>query len=62
MTGTWVLMGAVGLATAGLLVLGVLGMRLWLDVRSLAKQVDGAAQALTGAAEELGESVESVRR
>ncbi|MCX4750167.1 hypothetical protein OG455_32430 [Kitasatospora sp. NBC_01287] len=57
MTATWLLMAAVGLATAGLVVLGVLGLRLWLDVRGLAAQVDGAARALAGAAEELGESV-----
>jgi hypothetical protein len=53
----WTVVGAVALATAGLLVLGVLGMRLWLDVRGLAKQVDGAARALAGAAEELDRSV-----
>ncbi|WP_329562667.1 hypothetical protein [Kitasatospora sp. NBC_01266] len=56
MTATWLVMAAVGLATAGLLVLGVLALRLWLDVRGLAEQVDTAARALAGAAEELGES------
>ncbi|MDH6117597.1 hypothetical protein [Kitasatospora sp. GAS204B] len=56
MTVTWLLMAAVGLATAGLLVLGMLGLRLWLDVRGLAEQVDTASRALAGAAEELGES------
>ncbi|MGF1431240.1 hypothetical protein [Kitasatospora sp. LaBMicrA B282] len=57
MTGTWLLMAAVGLATAGLLVLGVLGLRLWLDVHGLAKEVDAASRALTEAAGELGDSV-----
>jgi hypothetical protein len=49
----WTLMGAVGLATAGLLVLGVLAVRLWTDVRALARQVDGAARALAAAGEQL---------
>jgi hypothetical protein len=49
----WTLMGAVGLATLGLLVLGVLALRVWVDVRGLAKQVDTASRALAGAAEEL---------
>ncbi|MFE0460122.1 hypothetical protein ACFW1A_12830 [Kitasatospora sp. NPDC058965] len=49
----WTLMAAVGLATAGLLVLGVLAVRLWADVRALARQVDGASRALAAAGEEL---------
>ncbi|WP_181442424.1 hypothetical protein [Streptomyces tateyamensis] len=49
----WTLMAAVGLATAGLLVLGVLVVRLWVDVRALAVQVDGAARALAAAGEQL---------
>jgi hypothetical protein len=48
---TWILLAVVGLATAGLLVLGVLAMRVWLDVRGLARQVDAASRALGGAAE-----------
>ncbi|MDH6140610.1 MULTISPECIES: hypothetical protein [Kitasatospora] len=50
---TWVLLAVVGLATAGLLVLGVLAMRVWVDVRGLARQVDTASRALAGAAEEV---------
>jgi hypothetical protein len=50
---TWILLAVVGLATAGLLVLGVLAMRVWLDVRGLARQVDSASRALAGAAEEV---------
>ncbi|MEV7596128.1 hypothetical protein AB0O91_01905 [Kitasatospora sp. NPDC089797] len=54
---SWMLVAAVLLATAGLLVLGVLAIRLWLDVRALAKGVDAAARALTGASEELAAAV-----
>ncbi|WP_344438738.1 hypothetical protein [Kitasatospora nipponensis] len=53
----WTLVGAVALATAGLLVLGVLAMRLWLDVRGLAREVDTATRSLAGAAEELDRAV-----
>ncbi|MER7849186.1 hypothetical protein ABTZ03_35190 [Kitasatospora sp. NPDC096077] len=54
---SWMLVAAVLLATAGLLVLGVLAIRLWLDVRALAKGVDAAARALTEAAGELASAV-----
>ncbi len=54
---SWMLVAAVLLATAGLLVLGVLAVRLWLDVRALAKGVDAASRALAGAAEDLAASV-----
>ncbi|MEU5385031.1 hypothetical protein AB0O31_18615 [Kitasatospora cineracea] len=47
----WTLVGAVLLSTAGLLVLGVLALRLWLDVRALAREVDGAVGALQRAGE-----------
>ncbi|GAA1381907.1 hypothetical protein GCM10009639_00400 [Kitasatospora putterlickiae] len=47
---------AVLLATAGLLVLGVLAVRLWLDVRALAKGVDAASRALAEAAGDLAAS------
>jgi len=47
----WTLVGAVLLCTAGLLVLGVLGLRLWLDARALAREVDGAVSALRRAGE-----------
>ncbi|WP_262987063.1 hypothetical protein [Streptomyces sp. CBMA156] len=54
---SWMLVAAVLLATAGLLVLGVLAIRLWLDVRALAKGVDRAARALAVAAEDLADAV-----
>jgi hypothetical protein len=50
---SWTLVAAVLLATAGLLVLGVLACRLWLDVRTLAREVETASQALADAAGEL---------
>ncbi|MFC5662768.1 hypothetical protein ACFP3U_07185 [Kitasatospora misakiensis] len=53
---SWMLVAAVLLATAGLLVLGVLAVRLWLDVRALAKGVDAASRALAEAAEDLAAS------
>ncbi|MEV4614742.1 hypothetical protein AB0K43_19390 [Kitasatospora sp. NPDC049258] len=46
----WIVIAAVLTATAGLLVLGVLGCRLWLQVRVLAREVDGASRALAEAA------------
>ncbi|MFJ9442955.1 hypothetical protein ACIRRH_13935 [Kitasatospora sp. NPDC101235] len=54
---SWMLVAAVLLATAGLLVLGVLAIRLWLDVRALAKGVDRASRALAAAAEDLADAV-----
>ncbi|GAB7186218.1 hypothetical protein ATKI12_6049 [Kitasatospora sp. Ki12] len=54
---SWMLVAAVLLATAGLLVLGVLAIRLWLDVRALAKGVDTAARALASAAEDLADAM-----
>ncbi|MGW2372526.1 MULTISPECIES: hypothetical protein [Kitasatospora] len=54
---SWMLVAVVLLATAGLLVLGVLAIRLWLDVRALAKGVDAASRALTEAAGELAAAV-----
>ncbi|MGW3231856.1 hypothetical protein [Kitasatospora sp. NPDC001095] len=54
---SWMLVAAVLLATAGLLVLGVLAIRLWLDVRALAKGVDRASRALAAAAEDLAEAM-----
>ncbi|MDH6130870.1 hypothetical protein P3T37_000237 [Kitasatospora sp. MAA4] len=53
----WILMAVVGLGTAGLLVLGVLAMRLWLDVRVLSREVDTAARTLTEACAELAGTV-----
>ncbi|MET8623435.1 hypothetical protein ABZW30_06710 [Kitasatospora sp. NPDC004669] len=53
----WMLVAAVLLATAGLLVLGVLAIRLWMDVRALAKGADAASRALAEAAGELAAAV-----
>ncbi|MET8703260.1 MULTISPECIES: hypothetical protein [unclassified Kitasatospora] len=53
---SWMLVAAVLLATAGLLVLGVLAVRLWMDVRALAKGVDAASRALAEAAGDLAAS------
>ncbi|GAA2145660.1 hypothetical protein GCM10009760_34510 [Kitasatospora kazusensis] len=49
----WTVVAAVLLSTAGLLVLGVLAVRLWLDVRRLAREVGTAAKALAEASGEL---------
>ncbi|MFD9594137.1 hypothetical protein ACFWA9_15440 [Kitasatospora sp. NPDC059973] len=54
---SWMLVAAVLLAAAGLLVLGVLAIRLWLDVRTLAKGVDTASRALAEAAGDLAAAV-----
>ncbi|WP_031069152.1 hypothetical protein [Streptomyces sp. NRRL WC-3742] len=54
---SWMLVAAVLLATSGLLVLGVLAIRLWADVRVLAKGVDAASRALAEAAEDLSAAV-----
>ncbi|MFF1905479.1 hypothetical protein [Kitasatospora sp. NPDC058218] len=54
---SWMLVAAVLLATAGLLVLGVLAIRLWLDVRTLAEGVDEASRALAEAAGDLAAAV-----
>ncbi|MFG2823230.1 hypothetical protein ACGFX4_27860 [Kitasatospora sp. NPDC048365] len=50
---TWILTAAVLLTTAGLLVLGVLACRLWLDVRTLAREVDTASRTLAAASRDL---------
>ncbi|WP_441247090.1 hypothetical protein [Kitasatospora sp. McL0602] len=42
----WTIVAAVLLSTAGLLVLGALACRLWLDVRGLAREVESAVRAL----------------
>ncbi|MDH6109561.1 hypothetical protein P3T36_000332 [Kitasatospora sp. MAP12-15] len=54
----WTIVAVVGLGTVGLLVLGVLGMRLWLDVRVLSREVDTAARTLTEACTELAGTVQ----
>ncbi|MFJ6213590.1 hypothetical protein ACIQGZ_09690 [Streptomyces sp. NPDC092296] len=49
----WMIVGATGLATAGLLVLGWFGFRVWLAVRRLAREVDTASRAVAKAAADL---------
>lgn len=49
----WWLYLYVGLATAGLLLLGVLGVRVYGEVLRLARQVDRSAEILGRASEEL---------
>ncbi|WP_354643411.1 hypothetical protein [Kitasatospora camelliae] len=46
---SWTIVAAVLLSTAGLLVLGVLAGRVWLDVRALAREVDSASRAVARA-------------
>ncbi len=55
----WPVLAAVALATAGLLVLGVLAIRLWRDAAVLAREVDAAARALAAASGELAGSLRS---
>ncbi|MGW6914933.1 hypothetical protein ACWGB8_14145 [Kitasatospora sp. NPDC054939] len=54
---SWMLVAAVLLSTAGLLVLGVLAIRVWLAVRALAQGVDAASRALADASAELAASL-----
>ncbi|WP_225845695.1 hypothetical protein [Streptomyces sp. HPF1205] len=49
----WWLFMWVGLATAGLLVLGVLAVRVFLAVHELARQVAASTEALSAAGERL---------
>ena len=49
----WWLYLYVGLSTAGLLVLGVLAVRVFAAVRQLARQVGASTDALTAAGERL---------
>ncbi len=53
---SWTLVAAVLLSTAGLLVLGLLAVRLWLDVRALAREVDTASRTLAAAAGDLAQA------
>jgi hypothetical protein len=49
----WMIVCAVGSATAGLLVLSWSGFRVWLAVRRLSREVDTAARAVARAASDL---------
>lgn len=49
----WMIVAVTGLVTAGLLVLGWLGIRVWTDVRRLAREVDAATRAVAAASARL---------
>lgn len=54
----WLIYLFVGLTTAGVLVLGVLGIRVFAEVRNLARQVGRSSDQLTRAADNLRVSAE----
>lgn len=54
----WLIYLFVGLTTAGVLVLGVLGIRVFAEVRNLARQVGRSSEQLTRAADSLRRSAE----
>jgi hypothetical protein len=54
----WWLFLCVGLSTAGLLVLGVLAVRVFLAVQALARQVATSTEALTRAGDRLRRAAE----
>ncbi|MFD3452188.1 hypothetical protein ACFWVC_08395 [Streptomyces sp. NPDC058691] len=58
----WWLYLYVGLATAGILVLGVLGIRVYAEVLGLARQVGRSSADLTRAAEELQRAADPLAR
>ena len=58
----WVIFSVVGLATAGLLVLGWLSLRVYLEVARLARQLDAGARRITQAASGLERAAEPVAR
>ena len=53
----WILL-TTALAFCGIAVLGVLGIRVYLEVRRLARQVGDSSRALAGAAEQFQRSAE----
>lgn len=56
----WWLYLYVGLSTAGILVLGVLAVRVFLAVRALAAQVGASTEALTRASERMQRAAQPV--
>lgn len=56
----WWLMAYVGLSAAGLIVLGVLAVRVFLAGQELARQVGASTQALADAVERLQRDAEPV--
>jgi hypothetical protein len=55
----WLLL-CVGLSAAGLLVLGVLAVRVFAEVQALARQVGASTEALTAASERLRRAAQPV--
>lgn len=58
----WVIMAAVALATAGMLVLGWLGVRVYRDVLRLSREIDVGARRVAGAAADLERVAEPLAR
>ncbi|MGW3241261.1 hypothetical protein [Streptomyces sp. NPDC001070] len=58
----WWLYLYVGLATAGLLVLGVLALRVYAEVRGLARQVGRSTDRLRHASDDLRRAAEPLAR
>jgi|GEM_PF-3311941 len=58
----WVIEGAVALATAGLLVLGVLAVRVYRDVTQLSRELDAGARRMATAAGSLERAAEPLAR
>jgi hypothetical protein len=58
----WCLYLSIGLATAGILTLGVLGMRVYAEVSALARQVAKSSDDLAKAAERLQRAAEPLAR
>ena len=58
----WMIIAAVGLATAGLLVLGGLAVRVYREVLVLSRELDAGARRISGAVRSLEFAAEPVAR
>jgi hypothetical protein len=58
----WVIVCVVGLATAGLVVLGVLAVRVYAEVSRLAGELDAAGRRISSAASAVDRAAEPVAR
>ncbi|MFC5909890.1 hypothetical protein [Streptacidiphilus monticola] len=58
----WNILAAVTLATAGLLVLGVLGLRAWAEAQRLSRTLDACARRLAGSGRDVERSAEQLAR
>jgi hypothetical protein len=58
----WVIVSVVGLATAGLLVLGWLAVRVYVEVARLSRELDAGARRIAQAASALERAAEPVAR